>query len=316
VRLRRLVRPGALACAAAVAVAACSVDNGAAGTPGPQPTSPVTATTSVPTTTTTTGPATTTVATTTTEPATTTVTTAAPATTGPLRPTWLGTRPLPVTATGFGAVTPTPPELVDRRLPPPPEHAAPAAPGFAATVEAPSDDVLARSTWAPGCPVDRSELRLIRMTYRGFDGLPHLGEMLVHADVAADLVQVFSALYDAGFPIEEMRVVSRADLDAPPTGDGNNTTAFACRPVTGTTGTWSQHAYGLAVDVNPFHNPYLRGEVVLPELAGAYLDRDRDLPGMVRAGDAVVSAFAAIGWEWGGDWSSLKDWQHFSRDGR
>ena len=126
---------------------------------------------------------------------------------------------------------------------------------------------------------------------------------------------MFRTLYDSRFPIEEMRVIRAEEIDAPPTGDGNTTSAFVCRPVSGST-SWSMHAYGLAIDINPFHNPYLRGDVVLPELASAYTDRTDVRPGMIEPGDAVVEAFAAIGWQWGGDWTSLKDWMHFSANGR
>jgi hypothetical protein len=104
------------------------------------------------------------------------------------------------------------------------------------------------------------------------------------------------------------------DPDAPPTGDGNGTGGFVCRPTTGGS-SYSQHAYGLAIDVNTFQNPYTKGSVVLPELASSYLDRGWVRPGMVVADGPVVDAFAAVGWEWGGAWSSLKDYQHFSRDG-
>jgi hypothetical protein len=79
---------------------------------------------------------------------------------------------------------------------------------------------------------------------------------------------------------------------------------------------FSQHAYGLAVDVNPFQNPYLKGDLVLPELASAYRDRSRHRPGMILPGGPVVRAFAAVGWGWGGSWHSLKDLQHFSANGR
>ena len=92
------------------------------------------------------------------------------------------------------------------------------------------------------------------------------------------LVTVFRRLYDARFPIEEMRITTQAEQDAPPTGDGNDTGAFACRPVRGAT-SYSQHAYGLAVDVNPFQNPYLKGDLVLPELASSYRDRGPAPPG-------------------------------------
>jgi hypothetical protein len=109
-------------------------------------------------------------------------------------------------------------------------------------------------------------------------------------------------------------VTSPAELTAPPTGDGNSTSAFVCRPARGQT-SWSAHAYGLAVDVNPFCNPYTQGDLVLPELASAYLDRSNRRPGMVQAGDATVRAFAAIGWSWGGAWTSPKDRMHFTATG-
>jgi hypothetical protein len=177
------------------------------------------------------------------------------------------------------------------------------------------DDVVARSTWSPQCPVSLDELRYLTMTFWGFDDRPHTGEMIVHASVAQDIVEVFRAVYEARFPIEEMRVVAAGELDLPPTGDGNNTTAFVCRTrVEGTS--WSRHAYGLAVDVNPFHNPYVRGDLVVPELASAYTDRSWARAGMVLPGDAVTAAFGSIGWGWGGDWRSAKDWMHFSDDGR
>ena len=112
-----------------------------------------------------------------------------------------------------------------------------------------------------------------------------------------------------------MRITRRDELDAPPTGDGNNTGAFACRPTTGAS-SYSQHAYGLAVDVNPFQNPYLSDDVVLPELASSYLERGLRRPGMIHPVGPVVRAFDSIGWGWGGAWRSLKDYQHFSQNGR
>ena len=69
------------------------------------------------------------------------------------------------------------------------------------------------------------------------------------------------------------------------------------------------------IDINPFHNPYVKGDLVLPELASAYLDRENVRPGMIIEGDVVTLAFAEIGWGWGGNWKSLKDWMHFSLSG-
>jgi hypothetical protein len=154
----------------------------------------------------------------------------------------------------------------------------------------------------------------VRLTFRGFDGARHTGELLVNGDAAADIVRVFRRLYAADFPIEQMRITTKAEQTAPPTGDGNDTGAFNCRPVRGQT-VFSQHAYGLAVDVNPFQNPYEKGDLVLPELAGSYTDRSWVRPGMILAGGPVVRAFASIGWTWGGTWHSLKDLQHFSANG-
>lgn len=233
---------------------------------------------------------------------------------GTAPPDWLGTRVLPLRADGFGEVQPTPPELRHRRFTLP--DAVEPLPGrrFAAVVETVPPDVLARSTWQPDCPVTADQLRWVRLTFWGFDDRRHTGELLVNAEAADDLVSVFRALYDARYPIEEMRITRLDELDAPPTGDGNNTGAFACRPTVGQS-TFSQHAYGLAIDVNPFQNPYEKGDLVLPELASSYLDRD-DREGVIRDGDPVVTAFAAIGWEWGGNWQSLKDYQHLSENGR
>lgn len=235
---------------------------------------------------------------------------------GTVAPPWLGTRVLPETAEGYGEVRPTPPIMRVRRWNTPDTVPPLPGTGFRAVVADPAPDhVLDRSTWRPGCPVGRADLAWVRTTYWGFDHGRHSGELLVNRAVAGDLVEVFRALYRARFPIESMGIVTFADLDAPPTGDGNGTEVFVCRAVTGGTG-FSQHAYGLAIDVNPFQNPYLKGDVVLPELASAYLDRPWRRPGMITRDGPVVRAFAAIGWEWGGDWSSLKDYQHFSLDNR
>jgi D-alanyl-D-alanine carboxypeptidase len=229
-------------------------------------------------------------------------------------PRWLGTRVLPVGPSGFAAARDTPPELRNRSiitvddLPPPPDGR------FHATVKAVPASVLTRSSWTDDCPVSAADLRYLTVSFRGFDGRAHTGELLVNARAADDLVTVFGRLFAADFPIERMRITSRANLNAPPTGDGNPTEAFACRPVRGHTA-WSQHAYGLAVDINPFHNPYHKGRVVLPELATAYLDRANARPGMVQPRGPAVKAFAAIGWQWGGHYRSLKDYMHFSATG-
>jgi len=247
-------------------------------------------------------------------------TTAAPAptTTAPdplARPAWLGTRVLPTGADGSAEVQPTPPELDPRHLRTVDALPPPADGQFHGTVTPVPADVAARSSWQPACPVALEELRYVTVTFWGYDDAAHTGELLVNRDAADGFVDVFHRLFDARYPIEEMRVTSAADIDAPPTGDGNNTSAFACRPTRGRT-TWSEHAYGKAVDVNPFMNPYTNGPRVLPELASTYLDRADVRPGMITPGDLVSGAFSAIGWEWGGAWERPTDFMHFSADDR
>ena len=229
-------------------------------------------------------------------------------------PEWLGQRPLPVDGRGFGQVLPTPPELVDRRLPTEDLLPPPIDDRFASTVGSVPAEVLARSTWHRGCPVAADRLRYVTVSFWGFDSRPHIGELRVNGEVADDVVTVFERLHQARFAIEEMRITSADELHLAPTGDGNNTGAFVCRAVRGS-GSWPQHAYGLAVDINPFHNPYRNGDLVLSELASAYLDRGHLRPGMIVAGDVATTAFGKLGWEWGGSWRSSADYQHFSRDG-
>ncbi|MBT8217031.1 MAG: M15 family metallopeptidase [Acidimicrobiia bacterium] len=247
---------------------------------------------------------------TTVQPPTTTTTTVSPF----ARPDWLGTRPLPLRDDGHGAVLATPTELVDRRLETVRLLPPPASGEFEFTIQPVPDDVLARSSWTPDCPVGVDGLAYVTVSHVGFDGGVHTGELLVNAAWAEEIVGVFREIFEARFPIEQMRVIRLDEVDDPPTGDWNETTSFVCRPAVGNT-SWSQHAYGLAIDVNPFHNPYEKGDLVIPELASAYTDRALLRPGMIQADDVVVEAFAAIGWAWGGEWNSLKDWMHFSASG-
>ncbi|HJS72479.1 MAG TPA: M15 family metallopeptidase [Acidimicrobiia bacterium] len=231
------------------------------------------------------------------------------------RPGWLGTRLLPLRPDGHGAVLPTPPELVDRQLETIEYLDPPATATFEASIGEIPPDVLARSSWTEGCPVTVDELSYLTVTHHGFDGRLHTGELIVNVAVAEDVAEVFRRLFEAGFPIEQMRVTTLEEVDDHPTGDFNETGSFVCRPAVGSDN-WSYHAYGLAVDINPFHNPYAKDDLVIPELASAYVDRENERVGMIYPGDVVTEAFADIGWEWGGNWNSLKDWMHFSATGR
>lgn len=256
----------------------------------------------------------TTAATTTTVAPTTTATTSVDVGPSTVPPDWLGTIALPLRSDGYGEVQATPTELIDRQFPPP-WFLRSGGSSFESSIGPIPGDVLARATWEEGCPVGLDELSYLTVSFIGFDGGSYIGEVIVNAQYAEAMVGVFRAMFDARFPLEEVRVVAKWELDVPPTGDGNITTAFVCRAVAGGT-SWSQHAYGLAIDINSFHNPYVKGDLVLPELASFYMDRSLGLAGMIVEGDPVVRAFDGLGWGWGGRWNSLTDPQHFSANNR
>ncbi|MGH2785473.1 MAG: M15 family metallopeptidase [Actinomycetota bacterium] len=172
------------------------------------------------------------------------------------------------------------------------------------------------ASWRPGCPVPLDDLRLLRLTHNGFDGAVHTGEIVVHEDHARDVLGVFESLFDARFPIRRIELVDVYAGDDDRSMAADNTSGFNCRPSTGDAGSWSQHAYGLAIDINPIQNPYVpRSGPVEPPAGAKYADRSVPVQGLIRPNDVVVRAFERIGWSWGGEWSSAKDYQHFSANG-
>jgi poly-gamma-glutamate synthesis protein (capsule biosynthesis protein) len=159
------------------------------------------------------------------------------------------------------------------------------------------------------------DLRLLRVGHWGFDRRVHRGELVVHRDQARRVLRVMERLFRLRYPIRRMRPVDRYRADDDRSTAADNTSAFNCRRVAGTS-RWSEHAYGRAIDVNPVQNPYVAGGHVSPPAARRYADRAGRAPGMLHAGDAVVRAFAAAGWRWGGAWRGARDYQHFSASGR
>ena len=180
---------------------------------------------------------------------------------------------------------------------------------------------LRGESWRPGCPVPLSGLRVLTVAHWGFDGRPHTGQLVVDADHARGLAGVFRRLYELRFPIRHMRLADMyGPRDARP-ADGDVTGSFRCRqavpsPCTGgsANGSWSNHAYGRAIDVNPVENPYVGCGRTRNAASAPYLDRSRLRKGMVTP--AVVAAFRSIGWGWGGSWAGkTKDYMHFSTTG-
>ena len=177
------------------------------------------------------------------------------------------------------------------------------------------------TAWHPGCPVPLSDLRVLAVSYRGFDGRTHSGQLVVNRSAAAPLAVVFRQLYRIRFPIHSMSLddVYGARRKHPRIED--QTASFECRnavasPCPGTSPThhWSMHAYGEAIDVNPIENPYTGCGRTRERASRPYLDRSHLRRGMVTP--AVVQAFHSIGWGWGGAWTgATKDYMHFSASG-
>ena len=220
-----------------------------------------------------------------------------------------------------GNAGPPPPEILPAATKPPaskPAAPTPAPESFRGSLSAIDAGTRARMTesWRAGCPVPLEDLRLLRLTHWGFDGRVHAGEIVVHADHARAVLGVFETLFETRFPIERMELVDVYGGDDDRSMAANNTSGFNCRRSSGDAGAWSQHAYGHAIDINPVQNPYVtESGHIEPSKGAAYVNRAK-APGVIRAGDVVVRAFAAIGWSWGGEWSSAKDYQHFSANGR
>jgi hypothetical protein len=172
--------------------------------------------------------------------------------------------------------------------------------------------------WHPGCPVPLDQLRVLTVDYHGFDGEVHSGPLVLNRTVVDDVRGVFQRLYHADFPIKHIALARKYKPNAKRYDDKRDVTAsFNCRPATGNPGSISQHSYGWAIDINPIQNPYIGTDgKVLRKAAKPYVDRSTNAPGVIHAGDVVVRAFTRIGWGWGGNWTTIKDYMHFSLTGR
>jgi len=154
------------------------------------------------------------------------------------------------------------------------------------------------------------DLRYLEVTYWDFDNKRKYGELIVHKEVSEDVLEIFTILYDNKYLIESIVLVDEYEANDDLSMAANNTSAFNYRTSTGGK-KLSNHAYGLAIDINPVQNPYVYGKIILPETGKSYIDREKYKIGMIIKDDICYQAFASKGWTWGGDWNSLKDYQHF-----
>lgn len=159
-------------------------------------------------------------------------------------------------------------------------------------------------------------LRQLTLTYRGFDTATHTGTLIVNRELASDVIRVFTELYRHGFPIERMTPIEDYGGNDDASMAANNTSAFNCRDATGKPGVFSNHSWGRAIDINPLTNPYVKGDKVLPPAGREFLDRTRNLPGLIQKDGLVVHLFESDGWTWGGRWPDRQDYQHFEKPAR
>src|SRR2546429_2254977 len=151
-------------------------------------------------------------------------------------------------------------------------------------------------SWHRGCPVGLDDLRLLKLSYWGFDHRAHRGRLVVHKAVAGDVLAAMRSLYRHRFPIRGMRLVDAYGADDHRSMAADNTSAFNCRFINGQPGVWSQHAFGKAIDIDPVENPYVTGSgFVSPPAGKRFADRSSSAPGVIHRGDSTVRAFAAVG---------------------
>ena len=167
-------------------------------------------------------------------------------------------------------------------------------------------------SYPEGAEIKLDDLRYLKLSYIDFDGSPQVGEMVCNKAIASDLVDIFRALYEAQYPIRSIRLIDDFDGDDDASMRADNTSCFNYRKKVGVR-ELSKHALGLAVDVNPFENPYVRPARIRPAEARAFADRTKDFPHKIDKNDLCYKLFRSHGFSWGGTWRSVQDYQHFEK---
>jgi len=161
-------------------------------------------------------------------------------------------------------------------------------------------------------PFSYDFLTYLTITHVDFEGERRIGNMIVADEIGDEVLDIFRDIYESGFPIYSIRLIDYFYADDVLSLDANNSSAFNFRYIAGTDRI-SRHGFGMAIDINPIQNPYIRGDNIKPYAGHAYLDRSYVRPGMIVSGDAVYTAFVDRGWIWGGNWSVPRDYHHFER---
>lgn len=174
------------------------------------------------------------------------------------------------------------------------------------------------NSWKKGCPVPLKDLCYLHVKHKDFKGNEVMGEIVVHKDVAREVTEIFEELYTMDYPIKKMKLVSDYKGNDWQSIESDNTSAFNCRNATGSK-KWSKHSYGKAIDINPIENPYIsRKGYISHKESLSYKKRAHQTSkhadkAILMKNDQAVQLFKKYGWEWGGDWSGVKDYQHFAK---
>jgi len=222
------------------------------------------------------------------------------------QPTTYETMP-PVTSPPIIPTTPPPTEEVPTM---PPE---PVQPTFIAEPIPPHViEQITGSSFHENPHFDICHLAYLTVTHVNFDGESQIGHIIVAASIAEEVLDIFREIYEGGFPIARIRLIDYYGADDYYSMADNNSVGFNFRYIAGTR-TLSRHAWGMAIDINPIQNPFIRDGVILPAAGAEYLDRTNVRPGMIVPGDVVYNAFTSRGWIWGGHWTVPIDYHHFER---
>ncbi len=194
------------------------------------------------------------------------------------------------------------------------------ASGQAFTVDTISNAVFQRmqgGSFPEECTIRRTDLRYLRVLHYDAEGKVHEGELVCNKMIAQDLIEIFRELYKAHYPIARMQLIDDFGADDEESMQANNTSCFCFRQISGSR-KLSKHAQGLAIDINPLFNPYVRQQrggrtVVQPKTARRWANRKATSPYKIEKGDLCHRLFLAHGFSWGGAWRSLKDYQHFEK---
>lgn len=186
-------------------------------------------------------------------------------------------------------------------------------------VEPISDAVFARmegKSYKAGCTIPRSELRYIRALHITAEGEIKRGEMVVNRAISDQVLTILRKLFEAKYPIERMVLVDDYNADDEASMAANNSSSFNYRTTPGGT-RLSAHSRGMAIDINPLYNPYVKNSngkvIVAPKSATAYIDRSGNFPYKITDDDICCRLFKEYGFEWGGEYKTIKDYQHFEK---